>query len=136
MCLTRNSLDWLWMDWAHNLDKHQIICESLRHFWIMIKHVKVWREPISIAFEPQSTSFERLILIDFESIYAIPTFNETARCFSLFYLYSLKVNFQNVCVLCIWRAGRWFLRLESRIDFESEFPNLQGIYIYTESWVS
>lgn len=28
--------------------------------------------PISVTFEPQSISFERLILIDFESIYAIP----------------------------------------------------------------
>lgn len=134
-CLTSNSLGWLWMEWANNIDKHQTICELLRHFWDMIKLVKRWREPISATFKAPSIGFERLILIDFKSIHAIHTPDETVRCFSLLYLCSLKVNFQNVCVLCICRAVRWFLRQENRLDIPIEFLIPQRPYIWTGSWM-
>lgn len=44
-------------------------------------------EPISVTFEPQSISFERLILIDFESIYAIPAHTMRQQGASIYSIY-------------------------------------------------
>lgn len=44
-------------------------------------------EPISVTFEPQSISFERLILIEFESIYAIPIHTMRQQGASVYSIY-------------------------------------------------
>lgn len=51
--------------------------------------------PISATFEPQSISFERLILIDFESIYAIPPHTMRQQGASLCSIYiPRRLNFK------------------------------------------
>lgn len=44
-------------------------------------------EPISVTFEPQSISFKGLILIDFESIYAVPAHTMRQQGASIYPIY-------------------------------------------------